>query len=69
MPKSGRAKQKGRTASNAMTRDTKKKSGKVKRRKLHGQLNLMHRFLVGAIANLEAFRDITLRLLKQLEAK
>jgi hypothetical protein len=66
MRKSGRAKQKGRTASNAMT---KKKSSKVKRRKLHGQLNLMHRFLMGAIANLEAFRDITLKLLKQLEVK
>jgi hypothetical protein len=65
MPKGGRRKQKGRTAN----KGTKKKSGKVKRRKLHGQLNLMHRFLIGAIANLEAFRDITFTLLKQLEAK
>jgi hypothetical protein len=65
MPKSRRAKQKGRTAN---TRGTKKKSGKVKRRKLRGQLNLMHRFLIGSIANLEAFRDITFKLLKQLEA-
>ena len=61
MPKRRRAKQKGRTAG------TKKKSGKVKRRKLRGQLNLMHRFLIGSIANLEAFRDITFKLLKQLE--
>lgn len=62
MPKGKPAKQKGRTA-----KGTKKKSGKVKRRKLHGQLNLMHRFLIGSIANLEAFRDITFKLLKQLE--